>query len=120
VANIRGEWNRVELPQGSLSTSLIRAVFNTQLNPRLSPAHNVQFDSVSRVLDWQSRFRWILKPGDDIYLVYGHDWIDSSNGLVTLNHSMTSKVIHAPLLTHRNKFKAIHHRKHATPLWLPA
>jgi hypothetical protein len=82
---------------GIVSTSLIRAVFNTQLNPRLSLAHNIQFDSVSRVLSWQSRFRWILKTGDDIYLVYGHDRIDSSNGLVTLNHGMTSKVIY----THR-------------------
>ena len=42
-------------------------------------ANNLQYDSVSRVLGWQSRFRWILTPGNDIFVVYTHNWIDPTD-----------------------------------------
>jgi hypothetical protein len=35
-----------------------------------------QYDSESRVLGWQGRFRWILRPGNDLYFVYTHNWRD--------------------------------------------
>jgi hypothetical protein len=41
---------------------------NTQFGPFVSLANNVQYDSDSRVLGWQVRFRWILTPGNDIYV----------------------------------------------------
>ena len=32
--------------------------------------------TVSGVAGWQSRFRWIVRPGNDIYVVYTHNWLD--------------------------------------------
>jgi len=32
--------------------------------------------TVSGVLGWQSRFRWIVRPGSDIYVVYTNNWQD--------------------------------------------
>jgi hypothetical protein len=50
---------------------------------------------------WQSRFRWILTPGNDLYLVYQHNWqedpLDPSNGFQTLDRSAATKFIY----THR-------------------
>ena len=48
----------------------------TQFSPWISLANTIQYDSVSREIGWQMRFRWILKPGDDIFFVYTHNWLD--------------------------------------------
>ena len=61
LATVSGTFNRVELAEGRFSTKILRALVNTQLNPFISISNNVQYDSVSRLLGWQARFRWILK-----------------------------------------------------------
>ena len=33
--------------------------------------------SGSDVIGWQSRLRWILTPGNDLFVVYTQNWIDS-------------------------------------------
>jgi hypothetical protein len=38
--------------------------------------NNVQFDTVSKVLGWQSRYRWTLIPGNDLFFIYTHNWYD--------------------------------------------
>ena len=76
LINLNNEWNRIELAEGSFSTSVLRLNANTQFNPWISVVNNVQYDSVSRLLGWQARFRWIVRPGNDIYFVYSHNWLD--------------------------------------------
>ena len=34
----------------------------------------MQYDSESRLLGAQSRFRWILRPGNDLFLVVNRGW----------------------------------------------
>ena len=53
-------------------------------------------DSVSAVLGWQSRFRWILKPGSDLYVVYTHNWKDdpSLDRFSTLDRRAASKILY--------------------------
>ena len=53
----------------------------------------------SRVLGWQSRYRWILTPGNDLYVVYTHNWVDDPllDRFGTLDRRATSKVLY----THR-------------------
>jgi hypothetical protein len=98
LMNLDNEWNRIELPEGSFSTHVLRLNLNTQVSPAVSLVNNVQYDSVSRVLGWQSRFRWIVNPGSDIYFVYVQNWLDTFEGKrVTLDRSATAKAIY----THR-------------------
>ena len=93
-----GEWNRVELPEGSFSTSLLEAEVGSQFGPWISLTNDLQYDSVSREFGWQSRFRWILRPGNDFFLVYSQNWLnDPFTGLDTLNRSAAAKVLY----THR-------------------
>ena len=76
--NLANEWNQVSLAEGRFSTRLHRAIVDTQFSPFVSLVNNVQYDSVSRVLGWQSRLRWTVTPGNDVFVVYTHNWIEDS------------------------------------------
>ena len=91
--------NQIDLPEGSVTTRLFRLVGETQFTPFMALVNNVQYDSVSRVLGWQSRFRWIVTPGNDVYVVYTHNWEDDPvlNRFDTLERRLASKVLY----THR-------------------
>ena len=94
LAELSANFSRVELPEGNFSTKILRAVVNTQFSPWVSVSNNVQFDSVSGVLGWQSRFRGILNPGNDIFFVWLNNWIDTGTELETLDRSATAKVLY--------------------------
>jgi hypothetical protein len=96
--NLSTEQNRVELDEGTFTTRLYRFVGDTQFSPRMYMVNNLQYDSVSEVLGWQVRFRWILRPGNDLYLVYTHNWRDSPlDGFTTLDRRGATKLSY----THR-------------------
>jgi hypothetical protein len=92
LATLSSSFSRVELPEGSLSTKVLRAVINTQFGPLISVSNNLQYDSVSRILGWQARFRWILQPGNDIYFVWLNNWRDSGDSLTPLDRNATVKM----------------------------
>ena len=96
IVGFNGEWNSVELPEGNFSTRLYRLNLETQFTPYIALVNNVQFDSQSAVLGWQSRFRWILAPGNDLYVVYTHNWLDDAvrNRLSTLDRRAASKALY--------------------------
>ena len=93
---VTGEWNSVKLAEGAFSTRLYRLVGETQLNPFVALVNDVQYDSQSALLGWQSRFRWILTPGNDLYFVYTHNWVDDPvlNRLATLDKRAASKILY--------------------------
>jgi hypothetical protein len=93
---VGGEWNDVHLREGHFTTRLYRILGETQFSPFLAITHNIQYDSQSRVLGWQSRLRWIMRPGNDLYVVYTHNWIDDAvlERLSTLDRRLASKVLY--------------------------
>ena len=93
------EWNRVSLAEGEFTTTLYRAIAETQFNPRVSVVNDVQYDTQSLIIGWQSRFRWIVTPGNDFYFVYIHNWLDDPvmGQTYTLDRRLSSKVLY----THR-------------------
>ncbi len=94
LATMTASFSRIELPQGTLETKLLRAIVNTQFNPFMSISNNIQFDSVSRVLGWQFRYRWIVEPGNDLYVVWLHNWQDTGSELTTLSRSAAIKAVY--------------------------
>ena len=68
--NVAGERNTIDLPQGSFTADLYRLIADTQVNPRIYLVNNLQYDSMSRQIGWQGRFRWIVRPGNDLFFVY--------------------------------------------------
>ena len=103
VIDLSGEFNRVELAEGSFSTSLLQSQINKQFSPWISLASNLQYDTLSRIIGWQARFRWIMKPGNDIYFVYTQNWRDDPGDIArearieTIDRKAASKIIY----THR-------------------
>jgi hypothetical protein len=96
IVYLTGEWNRVDLPEGQFTTRLYRVVADTQFSPYVALVNDIQYDTQSAVLGWQSRFRWILTPGSDLYLVYTHNWLEQPllNRFETLSRRFASKVLY--------------------------
>jgi len=91
------EKNDINLAEGNFSTHLVRFLGEWHINPWISMIANFQYDDVSDVVGLFTRFRWILKPGSDLYLVYTHNWGDDPTGLRrhqihTLSRAATMKV----------------------------
>ena len=96
---LEAERNVLNLAEGSFDTDLVRLMANTQFSPWISLVNNVQYDTVSRLLGWQLRFRWIQKPGNDLFLVYTHNWQegadrDRPNRLSTLDNRLATKLVY--------------------------
>ena len=93
---VTGQWNHVKLPEGQFTTRLYRIVGETQFSPFIAVTNNIQYDSQSAVMGWQSRFRWIVTPGSDLYVVYTHNWLDDPllNRFSTLDKRVASKVLY--------------------------
>jgi len=68
------ERNEIRLEQGAFDTNLVRVSGSWNLSPLTSMTGNIQYDDVSRVVGLFARARWIVRPGNDVFLVWGHNW----------------------------------------------
>jgi hypothetical protein len=68
------------LPQGDFVTQLFSARLAYNFSPNLSWSNLGQYDSQSRILGFQSRLRWTLRPGDDLFLVVSRGWFRREDG----------------------------------------
>ncbi len=96
ILYLTGDWNTVSLREGTFSTRLYRLIGETQFSPFMALVNDVQYDTQSSVIGWQSRFRWILTPGTDLYVVYTHNWLDDIvlDRLTTLDKRAASKILY--------------------------
>ena len=92
LINVGGDFNEVSLREGRFTTRLWLNDVNTQFNPFISLVNRLQFDTVTRQLGWQSRFRWITRPGNDIFFVYTHNWTDRTT-METLDRKGSLKIV---------------------------
>ena len=98
LASVESEWNRLALAEGEFATRVFRGVVNLQFSPWISLGNNLQYDTVSGILGWQARFRWILRPGNDLFFVYTHNWRElQPERFATLDRRAVSKIAY----THR-------------------
>ena len=68
------ERNEVTLPQGSFDTNLFRVEGAWDISPWSSVTGNVQYDNVSEIVGLFLKARWIIAPGNDLFLVYTQNW----------------------------------------------
>jgi hypothetical protein len=68
------------LPQGNFVARILNWQVNYAASPFLAFSNLIQYDNRSRNLGWQSRVRWILQPGNDLFFVFGQAWIQDSTG----------------------------------------
>ena len=63
------------LPEGNFIARIFSSSFGIAASPRLSFSNLVQYDNRSRNLGWQSRVRWTLQPGNDLFMSFNQGWI---------------------------------------------
>jgi hypothetical protein len=68
------ERNDVKLPQGNFEVDLTRLEAAWDINPWASISGNIQYDTQSEIVGLFARARWIVRPGNDIYVVYTNNW----------------------------------------------
>ena len=68
------------LPQGDFVTQLYSGRLDYNASPNVTWSNLVQYDSPSRILGFQSRFRWILRPGNDLFVVVSRGWFRRFDG----------------------------------------
>jgi hypothetical protein len=68
------EQNWVRLKEGHFNTRLLVYRLDYSFTPLISLTNLVQYDTDSQNIGIQSRLRWILKPGNELYFVINHAW----------------------------------------------
>jgi len=65
---------RGRLAEGDFAENVYQLKADFFLSPRLGLMNDVQYDDISNELGLNVRFRWELKPGNFVYLVYSKNW----------------------------------------------
>jgi hypothetical protein len=92
------EWNTVSLLEGDFTTNVVRADAKWQMSPWMSLTNNIQYDDVTEIVGLFSKFRWIITPGSELFLVYTHNWENTGGSLFdrfrlsTLSRGATTKI----------------------------
>jgi hypothetical protein len=79
-ADVRWDWNDVDLPQGSFETNLLRARVSYNFTTRLYAQAFVQWNDLSR--DWSTNLRvgWLQSASTGLFVVY-NEVRDTEDGL---------------------------------------
>ena len=75
------------LPEGHFTARIVTGNVAYTASPLLSFSNLIQYDNRSRNLGWQSRIRWTLKPGDDLFFIFNQGWIREETDAGTLRFS---------------------------------
>lgn len=91
------ERNDVRLPEGDFSTNLFRLNSEWHFTPWVSIMGSLQYDDVSEIMGLYAKFRWIVRPGSDLYFVYTHNWLNLDDeplrfDLTTISRGATTKI----------------------------
>ena len=70
-------WNTTSarLPQGNFVSRVLGLRADYSVSPFLTFFNLIQYDTESRNLGWQTRTRWILRPGREVIMVFNQGWI---------------------------------------------
>lgn len=72
--------NIIELPQGNFTANIYQVNANILFSPDITLYNYFQYDNASKSAGLQSRFQWILKPGNEIILVWTSGFLKSDTG----------------------------------------
>jgi hypothetical protein len=73
-AGISAEQTFARLPQGNFVARVWALRADYAFSPFFTIANFLQYDNESNNLGWQSRLRWILRPGNDLFFVINQGW----------------------------------------------
>ena len=71
--------NNIDLPEGNFTANIYQANMNILVSPDITLYNYFQYDNASKSIGWQSRFQWILKPGNEIILAWNSNFLKNNN-----------------------------------------
>ncbi len=80
IISLNSNQTFAKLPQGNFVARIFRLQVNYNVSPFLSFANLAQFDNRSGNLGLQSRVRWTLDPGNDLFFIFGQGWMQELDG----------------------------------------
>ncbi len=80
------QYNVVDLPDGEFTASLYEIETDWNPSPWVAITSQVQYDDVTELVGLFARLRWIVNPGNDIYLVYSHNWLYQALDILDPDH----------------------------------
>ena len=90
--------NEVTLPDGSFTASLYELETDWTPSPWVAVTGQLQYDDQSELVGLFTRLRWIVKPGNDVFLVFSQNWrydpedlLDPRRDFVTLSRGASLK-----------------------------
>jgi len=86
------EMNDVDLEEGSFIARIIRGRVNVYFTPDLSWTNFVQYDNDSESVGINSRVRWIIEPGNEIYFVLNQSIDRDDRSFRVRQSQLTTKV----------------------------
>ncbi len=74
--NLTGSYlfSQVRLQEGAFDTHLFRLISSYDFSPWVSVNFNIQYDNVTNMLGTNSRFIWVIDPGNTLFVVHNHNW----------------------------------------------
>ena len=76
------ERNDVTNPQGDFEANVYGLDAQWTPTPWVALTNQLQYDDVSEVVGLFLRLRWIVRPGNDVYFVYTHNWQNFGGGIL--------------------------------------
>ncbi len=71
--------NNIDLPEGNFTANIYQVNANILFSPNVTLYNYFQYDNASKNAGWQSRFQWILKPGNEIILAWNSVFLKPAN-----------------------------------------
>jgi hypothetical protein len=85
--------NRVRLPQGNFTTTLVGSRITQTFTPWMFVSALVQYNSASRTLSTNARLRWEYTPGSEFFVVFNDQRDTTPSGAPQLqNRSIIVKL----------------------------
>jgi hypothetical protein len=84
--------NHVELPDGKFTANIYQVNANILFSPDITLYNFVQYDNASKNAGMQSRFQWIVKPGNEIIIAWNTQFLKSSGPLLMDQSRLRLKV----------------------------
>ena len=79
--------NNVKLPDGEFTANIFQVNANVLFSPDITLYNYFQYDNASNSLGWQSRFRWIIKPGNEIIVAWTSNFLQPESSSFFMDES---------------------------------
>lgn len=84
--------SHVTLPEGDFTTKIYQLNANILVSPTVTLYNYFQYDNATEKMGWQSRFQWILKPGNEIILAWTSGWTQPESRFVMNESALRLKL----------------------------